>query len=327
MDEANLRRNRHMEESDALRPLLAEIAQTVERHVPSGETFVRQGPLWAVRFHDPVEPSLAVYGPMLCVVAQGAKSLVVGDECYTYGPGRYFLNSVTVPASGGVLQASRVRPCLWLMIELDPALVLEVVRQSGLPPIPPTGPQRAMETPPIDPDLLSAVVRLARLIAYPEDAEYLRPLLLREIVYRLLRSDQASRLRQIASAGSEDDSVLNAIDWLRHHYSEPMTIEGLAHQCGLSPSALHRQFKRVTAMTPVQFQRQMRLQEANRLMMGEGMDAATAGSRVGYHDPSYFSREYKRHFGIPPRRHVEGQREVLTMSNLAYRNDGQNGHR
>jgi AraC-like DNA-binding protein len=308
-----------MGESDSLSPLLAELAETVDRTVPPGANHVRQGPLWAVRFDTPVAPGLAVYGPMLCVVAQGAKSLHVGDERYTYGPGRYFLNSVTVPAAGGVLEASRARPCLWLMIELAPALVAEVVRDSGLPLSEPEAPQRAMETPPMDPDLLSALVRLARLFDSPGDAEYLRPLLLREILYRLLRSGQGSRLRQIAATGSEADGILDAVEWLRHHYREPVTVEQLARRCGLSPSALHRQFKRVTAMTPVQFQRLMRLQEANRLMVTEGLDAASAGTRVGYDDPSYFSREYKRFFGAPPRRHVAHLQEEITMANLAYR--------
>lgn len=308
-----------MVDSDPLRPLLAELAQTVDGLVPPGANHVRQGPLWAVRFSDPMEPSPSVYGPMLCVVAQGAKSLLVGDERFVYGPGRYFLNTVTVPAAGGILEASRARPCLWVMIEIDPALATEVIRGSALPSDFRRVPQRAMETPSLDADLLSAVVRLARLIASPEDADYLRPLFLREILYRLLRGDQAARLRQIAATGLEAEGVLSAVDWLRRHYREPLAVEDLARRCGLSPSALHRHFKRVTAMTPVQFGRQMRLQEANRLMVGEGLDAATAGVRVGYDDPSYFSREYKRFFGAPPRQHIERQRKAFTMADLAYR--------
>lgn len=308
-----------MDDLDTATRRLEGLAALVDRAVPPGETHARQGPLWAVRFAEPTVPSLAVYGPMLCVVAQGAKSLHVGEERFTYGPGRYFLNTVAVPAAGAVAEASRARPCLWLMVELDPALVAEVVRESGLPPPPGAVPQRAMEAPPLDGELLDAVVRLARLFAAPEDGGFLRPLLLRELLYRLLRGGQAARLRQIAATGGESERVLGAVDWLRRHYREPVSVDALARECGLSPSALHRQFKRVTALTPVQFQRQMRLQEANRLMVGEGLDATTAGSRVGYDDPSYFSREYRRFFGDPPRRHVERLRQTATTAELAYR--------
>ena len=284
--------------------LLGELAEIVDRAVPRGESFVRQGPLWALRYAEPTEPSLAVYEPMLCVIAQGAKGILIGEERLVYDAGRFLLNTVAMPASGRVLEASAARPCLWVMVELDPATIAEVVLESGVPEPPAAGPLRAMDATAIDAPLLDAVVRLARLLESPEDVAFLAPLLQREILYRLLRRGQAARLRQIAAAGGDADRVLRAVEWLRNHFREPMSIEGLARECGLSPSALHRHFKRVTAMTPLAFQRQMRLQEARRLMVGERRDAASAGASVGYDDPSYFSRDYRRFFGDPPRRHA-----------------------
>ena len=301
-----------------MQSLLLQLAEIVDRAVPSGEHYIRQGPLWALRYEGPTEPSLAVYEPMFCVVAQGTKAILVGNERLTYGAGRFLLNTVAMPASGRVVEASAARPCLWAMIELDPSLVAEVVRESDVP-APSEGPLRAMDAEAIDADLLAAVVRLVRLLETPEDAAFLRPLLLREIVYRLSRGGQAARLRQIAATGGEADRVLGTVERLRVHFRETVSVDELARDCGLSPSALHRHFKRVTAMTPVQFQRQMRLQEAKRLMVGEGLDAAGAGARVGYEDPSYFSREYRRFFGAPPRRHVERLRSGTGMEDLAYR--------
>ncbi len=302
-----------------LSPALGELAQALDRAVPPGETCVRRGPLWALRCTRPIEPKLAVYTPMLCVIAQGAKQILVGDERLLYDSGRFLLNTLSLPASGGVIEASEARPCLWIMIELDPSLIAEVVLASGIPDAPPEGTMRAIDASPIDAALLDPVVRLARLLDSPEDVEFLAPLLLREVLYRLLRGDQAPRLRQAATHGGEAERVRKAVEWLRRHFHEPMSIEGLAHECGLSPSALHRHFKRVTAMTPVQFQRQMRLQEAKRLMVGEGLDAAGAGIRVGYDDPSYFSREYRRFFGDPPRRHVARLRSTAAPWDLVYR--------
>lgn len=241
---------------------------------------------------------------MLCVIAQGRKLVTVGEERHVYDAGRFLLNSVALPASGQVIQASTERPCLGLMVELDPSVVRSVLSEVGSAPAPET-PRRAMEASLIDGATLDAVVRLARLLESPGDAAFLRPLLLREIVYRLLQGPSAARLRQIAAPAGQIERVLRAVAWLQKNFRQPMTVDDLARECGLSVSALHHHFKQVTAMSPLQYQKRMRLQEANRLMVTEGLDAATAGFRVGYEDPAYFSRDYCRFFGDPPRRHVE----------------------
>ena len=287
---------------------LNELAQLVERVVHSsreGELFDahrRLGPLWALRSDRPTAPGHAVYMPMLCVIAQGAKQVSLGDECHVYNRGRFLLNSVALPAAGQVIEATPARPCLWVMIELDPALVESVMVDAGRSTS--SQPQHAMQASVLDQSLLDATLRLVQLLESPQDFDFLAPLALREIVYRLLRSDQKARLEQIALNGAKSGRVMRAIEWLRNNFDQPLSIEKLARQSNMSVSALHHHFKTVTSMSPLQFQKQMRLQEAKRLMMSGDLDAAGAGLKVGYEDASYFSRDYRRFFGEPPRRHV-----------------------
>ena len=290
---------------------LDELAHIIERAVARGESLgdfdahVRLASLWALRANRPTAPSHAIYTPMLCVMAQGAKQITLGAQALVYNRGRFLLNSVALPASGQVIEATPHRPCLWIMLELDAATIASVIVESGL--IIPAGaaPLPAMETPAINVNLLDAVVRLARLFEAPGDAPFLATLLMREIVYRLLQTDQAPRLLQIAAGGGQTQRVLSAIEWVRCNFDKPLKLEALARETGMSLSALHHHFKDVTGLSPLQFGKQMRLQEAKRLMLAGELDAASAGGRVGYDDPSHFSRDYRRFFGAPPRRHVE----------------------
>lgn len=288
---------------------LGEIARTIERVVQPSETpqlfeaHLRRGPLWALRSNHPTQPSHATYGPLLCVIAQGAKQVFVGDQCHVYDEGRFLINSVAVPATGQVIRAAPDAPCLCVTLELDPALVAEVIAQTRAR-VAATSAVAAMDASRIEPNLLDAVARLVRLLEAPGDADFLMPLILREIVYRLLCGPQAARLHQIAAQGGTSKPIMQAIAWLRENFDQPLSIRALAHQAGLSVSALHQQFKEVTAQTPLQFQKQMRLQEAHRLMLGEDLNATHAGQRVGYDDAAYFNRDYRRFFGEPPLRHV-----------------------
>ncbi|RYG37045.1 AraC family transcriptional regulator [bacterium] len=281
---------------------LEELAQIVDRLVPEGKTQFQRGPVWVCRSYAPTVPAPALYIPMLCVVATGAKELLLGDERHVYAAGRFLLNSVAVPASGGVLEASPARPCLWTMLELDPALIASVVMGAGHSPSLEAAPMSTLGLGALQTTILDPLLRLVRLLESPEDFEFLAPLAMREIVYRLLQTDQAPRLHQIVASGGRTGRVLRAVEWLRDNYARPMAIDDLARECGLSPSALHHNFKDVTEMSPLRYQKQLRLQEARRLMVGEGLDAAAAGHRVGYDDASHFSREYRRFFGAPPRR-------------------------
>lgn len=303
---------------DALRELARLVDRTVEPG-DAGEPFDahrRFGTVWALRASRPTAPSHALYTPMLCVIAQGAKQLLIGDETHVYDRGRFLLNSVALPAAGQVIEASAQSPCLWVMIELDAALVASVIVEAGASTSDSLKLQRAAETNRADAPLLDAIVRLARLFETPGDFDFLAPLALREIVYRLLQGDQAARLHQIAARGAKTHRVVRVIEWLRLNFDKPLTIETLAKQSSMSVSALHHHFKEVTAMTPLQFQKQMRMQEAKRLMVSQDLDVASAGHRVGYDDPSYFSRDYRRFFGAPPRRHVARVRAEARFAGL-----------
>ena len=174
---------------------------------------------------------------------------------------------------------------------------------------------RAFDVSPLDAGLLDAVVRLVRLLDSPaEEARFLRPLVTREIVFRLLKGEQSGRLRQIAVLGGHAHRIAGALERLREDFDRPLRIEDVARESGMSVSGFHHHFKAVTAMSPLQFQKRVRLQEARRLMLGENLDAASAGHRVGYGDASHFTREYKRLFGAPPVRDVERLREAATES-------------
>ena len=244
-----------------------------------------------------------MYVPALCIVVQGAKEVVVGGEAYRYDAARSLLVSVDLPASTRVVEASPERPCLAIRISLDLTVVGELLADGTAAP-PPGPPARGLAVTPVEPPLLDAVARLVALLDSPQDIGPLAPLVLREITYRVLAGPQGSRLRQIASAGAPAQRIALAIRWLKDHFAEPLRVESLARRVGMSPSAFHLHFKGVTALSPLQYQKRLRLQEARLLMLGEGLDAAGAAFRVGYESPSQFSREYRRMFGAPPRQDV-----------------------
>jgi AraC-like DNA-binding protein len=251
--------------------------------------------------------SFGVTTPSFCVIAQGAKEIQLGDDRYRYDPYHYLLATVELPAISQLVAASPEEPYLSLRLDLDPALVASVMLEAGIPsPRENAASVRAMDVSPLDGNLLNAAVRLTRLIdASAAEARVMLPLISREIIFRLLIGDQGARLRQVAMLGGHTDRVARAIEKLRKEFNQPLKIESLARELGMSQSGFHEHFKAVTAMSPLQFQKQIRLQEARRLMLGEDVDAATAAFRVGYEDASHFSREYKRQFGQPPIRDVE----------------------
>jgi AraC-like DNA-binding protein len=214
-----------------------------------------------------------------------------------------------LPTSSCVVEASEDDPYLSIRIDLDPTLVAQVLIDSGIDARAPSN-AKAMNVSAIDAELLDASLRLIKLLDTPADAEFMLPLLKRELIYRLLKGNQAARLTHLISNG-ENRRISRAIDTLRENFDQPIRIENIARELGMSVSGFHHHFKSVTAMSPLQFQKQIRLQEARRLMLGEDMDAATAGFRVGYEDPSYFSREYKKQFGAPPQRDIARLRTDL----------------
>jgi AraC-like DNA-binding protein len=280
---------------------LAKLASAVERHTAADGVYDTAVPaLRLSRSSAPRDLAAIVYEPSLCIVAQGAKEVVLAGEAYRYDPAQSLLVSVDLPVSARVVEAWPARPCLMVRVALDPAVVGEFLAD-GLT-APPLGPSaRGLAVTPVEPPLLGAVARLVALLDSPQGIGPLAPLVLREITYRVLTGPQGSRLRQIAAAGAPAQRIARAIRWLRDDFADPLRVESLARQVRMSPSAFHLHFKGVTAMSPLQYQKRLRLQEARRLMLGEGLDAAEAAFRVGYESPSQFSREYRRLFGAPPR--------------------------
>ncbi|WEK08868.1 MAG: AraC family transcriptional regulator [Candidatus Pseudomonas colombiensis] len=240
--------------------------------------------------------------PALCIMAQGRKEVRLADETFNYDPLNYLVVSVSVPLSGKVVIVSPEEPILALRLDIDPAEITALIADAGPLGVPsrPTG--RGLYVERLDPPMLDAVLRLARLLDTPKDITMLAPLVRREILYRLLRSRQGHRLYEIAIANSQSHRVSQAIKWLNGHFEQPLRIDDLAREVNLSVSTLHHRFKAMTAMSPLQYQKQLRLQEARRLMLAEGLEASAAGYRVGYESPSQFSREYSRLFGAPPLR-------------------------
>lgn len=291
---------------------LAELAERIATALPHDGKVEPQPGLVFTRFSSPTDPVHAVLEPWLCMIAQGAKEVFLGDERFEYDEAHYLVSTLGVPAIGRVIEASRERPYLGWRLSLDPAVITSVMVESGVGANG-RGEGAGVTTvgvSPLDAELLDATVRLVRLIERPGEYRVLAPLIIREIVYRLLSGPQCGRLRHLATFGGQAHRMVRAVEKLRQDFDKPLRIEGVARELGMSASGFHAHFKAVTAMSPLQFQKHLRLQEARRLMLSQNLDAGEAGYRVGYEDQSHFSRDYKRHFGEPPMRDVERLREM-----------------
>lgn len=260
------------------------------------------------RFSKLSDPVHLVFKPAFCFIAQGSKEVFLGDESYRYDSGHYLISTVTLPIISRTIEASEEKPYLSFRVNLDAPVVAEVMMESNIVTKKSDANVSAMNVSPIGADLLDAVVRLAKLLDTPDEMPTLAPLIVREIIYRLLRSDQGARLSHLLSSEGETRRISRAVNQLRENIEQPLVIENMARELGMSVSSFHHHFKSVTAMSPVQFQKQIRLQEARRLMLGEDLDVASAGLRVGYDNPAYFSREYKKLFGAPPQRDIASLR-------------------
>lgn len=265
------------------------------------------------RSSRPTEPIHSMYQPAFCVVAQGRKQALLGEEVFRYDPGHYLIYTVDLPLTFQVEEASKERPYLGFRLNLDSSLVASAMMESGTEPKKGDASLKAMDVGPTDANLLDAVVRLVRLVDAPVERKVIAPLIVREIVFRLLAGGQGARLGHLLASAGDTRRISKAIGHLRKNLDQPLRMDDLAHELGMSISGFHHHFKSVTAMSPLQFQKQIRLQEARRLMLGEDLDAASAGVRVGYEDPAYFSREYKKLFGAPPRRDIAKLRSNLEL--------------
>lgn len=283
---------------------LARLVAAIERHTPPDGICDTPVPgLLLARQPAPTEPITLVVDPSICIVAQGAKEVLLAGEVYRYDPAHALLVSVDLPISARVVEATHARPCLAVRLSLDPSVVGELLADH--PDAPPTGPPaRGLDVRPVEPQLLDAIGRLVALLDAPKDIAALAPLVIREVTYRVLNGPQGARLRQIAAAGAPGERIARAIRRLKEGFAEPLRVESLARQARMSLSGFHQHFKEVTGLSPLQYQKWLRLNEARRLMLGKGLDAGEAAFRVGYESPSQFSREYHRMFGAPPRKDV-----------------------
>jgi AraC-like DNA-binding protein len=280
----------------------ARIAPTdgIHESLIRGLTFVRAS------VPSPLLPSL--YRPSLCIVVQGRKRALLADEVYIYDPLNYLVVSVTLAMRGQIIEATPDLPYLCMRIGLDRKLIGELLSQLGPAPVSAgngTNNNRGLFLARSSTPFLDSLVRLLRLLDEPRHAAVLAPLVLREIHYRALVGELGDRLRELCAMDTQAQRIDSAIQLLVEHFAEPLSIEDLATAAHMSLSTLHHRFKAITAMSPMQFQKQLRLHEARRLMLSEGFDAATAAHRVGYESASQFSREYRRLFGAPPRRDTE----------------------
>ncbi|MGN7293167.1 AraC family transcriptional regulator N-terminal domain-containing protein [Rhizobium sp. SAFR-030] len=283
---------------------LNELAELIAQHTREDGVFSTAIPrLSLVRMSAPTEPTLSVQQPSLCVIAQGIKHVTLADELFEYGPARHLIASADLPISGRVIEATAEQPYFSLKLDLDisalTAMMMEV-RPAEMSAGPSKVCGKALCVSRTDPQLLDAAVRLVRLLNTPEDIPYLAPLVERELLYRLMRGEQAEKLRRLLMPESRLAQVNRAISWIRTNYDKPFSIDHVAREARMSTSSLHEHFREVTAMSPLQYQKQLRLQEARRLILAEALDAASAAHRVGYDSPSQFSREYRRLFGAPP---------------------------
>lgn len=262
------------------------------------------------REDEPTEPMSAVYEPSICMVVQGAKRVLLGNEAYVYNDHQYLITSVDLPTFFQVIEASKEKPLLGLKLTFDIQEVSQLLVDSNFPHHRAQKSAHGMATSEITLPLLTAFQRLIDLLDEEHDIPVLAPIIQKEIIYLLLVGEQGACLRQIAAAGSQSQQIARAIKWLKRNFTQQLHIDDLASQARMSTSTFHHHFRSLTALSPLQFQKQLRLQEARRLMLAERMDAANAAFQVGYESPSQFNREYNRQFGAPPLRDITRLRQM-----------------
>jgi len=264
-----------------------------------------------IRSNGNPQPIHSIYNPSLCIVAQGSKLVMLGKESYRYNPSTYLVASVHLPITGRIVEATPEQPYLSLQLDFSTEQIIELLKefQTEKPSV--KGSERGLIVSTTSPSLLGAVLRLVRLLDSLRDIPALAPLIIREILYWILRDEQGAAVLQFAVAGSHAERIAKVIRIIQNDFAKPLRIEALAKAANMSPSSLHAHFKKVTAMSPLQYQKHLRLQEARRLLLSDRPEAANVGFMVGFESPSQFSREYARLFGLPPLKDVKRLRESL----------------
>jgi AraC-like DNA-binding protein len=301
-------------------PDVVKLAQLLRAYTPYDGRFELRVPgIYAIRAsRTNTELVHTTYHPTLCIVAQGAKTMLLGSEVYQYDASRMLVVSVDLPVASQVTRASHAEPFLCLRLDLDPHKIAELILKVYPHGVPPVQDKRAAYIAPSNVSIVNAATRLVELMAHPADAELIAPLVIDEILIRLLRSPIGGRVAQIGLADSSVQRIAKAVAWVHAHFAEPMNVEALAELVDMGVSSFHQHFKTVTLMSPLQYQKVLRLQEARRLMMSTMMDAGTASRQVGYQSASQFTREYDRFFGSAPTRDIARLREQdLTTADVS----------
>ncbi|WP_145047572.1 AraC family transcriptional regulator [Paenibacillus xylanexedens] len=291
-----------------------ELTEMIKRHTllkGSVETIIPS--LFFFHYSKLTEPEYRVYNPSFCIIAQGKKEILLAQERFEYSPSNYLLASMNLPVVGQVIKASPDMPYLSLKLEFTPNQILEVLNECDLKVKATENARRALFVGQMEASIHDAVIRLVRLLDTPEEIPFLAPLYTKEILYRLLRGSYGNELAQIAVENSSTYRIRESIEYMIRHWEQSFRIEDLAEKARMSVSSFHRHFKEITAMSPIQFQKQMRLQEARRILLVESADAADVAYRVGYESASQFSREYSRMFGSPPRADIKKLREKYDL--------------
>lgn len=287
-----------------------ELAKLIERHTGQDGIHTTVIPSLFFSRHSTVTgPNHGVHNPSLCIVVQGEKQVWLAQEHFTYGPADYLVASVDLPVIAQITKATYDVPYLALKLEFRPGQILELLSDSEIQVGLKENTERAMFVSPMELCMLDAVIRLVCLLDNPKDIPVLAPIYTKEILYRVLQGQHGGILKQMAIEGSYTYRIRDVIEYIKNHYNQSFKVEELAEIANMSVSSLHRHFKEVTAMSPIQFQKQLRLQEARRLLLTESTDAADVAFRVGYESPSQFSREYSRMFGFPPKEDIKRLRE------------------
>lgn len=281
------------EQLDEVRALLQRHGADAAARLPNARFAIRSG-------ESTTGPIPSLYEPMLCFVLQGAKRVTFGAHTLEYRSGSFVLASLDLPAMGQVIEASPDKPYLGFALALDPATVAALLLD--LPDERDENSMPGLAVSPITPELADPLLRMARLLDRPEDISVLAPMLEREILYRILRGPQGALLRQIGRSDSRLSQIRRVVAWSRTHFAEPLRVEALADMAGMSVSSFHRHFKAVTSMSPLQYHKQIRLQQARLQLLAAPGEAARVAFAVGYESASQFSREYARQFGLPPAR-------------------------
>lgn len=285
-----------------------ELAELVTRHTDGRGNGIHSTPIAQLEFlRESVAPKAlcAVYEPTFCIILQGKKETLLGQETYHYGAAQYLVATVDLPLSGNIVEATEDRPYLCFKLSLDATGLWEIIDQIQCSPAQKESSVRGLFVSDANAPLIDCATRLTRLLDTPQDIPFLAPMMIREIYYRLLRGEQNEAVRQIATSGSQMQRIASVIKQIKVEFTKTMRVDDLASLASMSPASFHRHFKAVTSMSPLQYQKQLRLLEARRLMLAEDADATKAAYQVGYESPSQFSREYSRMFGAPPMKDIE----------------------